>query len=572
VRAPLKSEPTVAGYGCESLTYAQVLAGQASRLDDKVFLTYLPDGRTFSYADMDLLSNRLANGLLALGIGKGTHVSMLMQNSPEQILTYFALGKIGAVVIPINTAVRGAFLGYYLENSDSTALIVDQELLEGFASIESGVSLADVIVFSGEEPAALPRTGGGTRYGDFRDLLNAQATAPGIEVSFSDTAALMYTSGTTGPSKGNIFSQIHSLTFAAPLIEALDYNAEDVYHIPLPLFHVASFNHALLVMLLVGGSVALAKRLSVSQFWEEVRSSGSTRSMMMSIGGFLLQQPPSPHERSHRLRTATAVPMMADAQTFEDRFGVRLTQAYGLTDCCLPLSQSLSDPPSKRFSIGRPMPGCQVRLVDDFDRDVALGSIGEIVIRKDDMPFAVAGGYYKMPEATLAAIRNLWFHTGDRGRQDEDGYFYFVDRKKDAIRRHGENISTFEVEALIAGHPAVADVAAYPINSGAGEDDVAISIVIDAGKTLSERDLFEYCRLHMPHYMVPRYIDIRAELPRTSTQKVRKQELRDHMEANAATVWDCERHQLSARRASQSSTVRTSQPLQSITPGKETPI
>ncbi len=549
MREPFNPEPTVAGYGCESLTYTQVLAGQASRFDDKVFLTYLPDGRTFSYTDMDLLSNRLANGLLALGICKGTHVSMLMQNSPEQVLTYFALGKIGAVVIPINTAVRGAFLGYYLENSDSTALIVDQELHEGFASIESGVSLADVIVLSGEGPAALPVTGGGTRYGDFQDLLNAPATAPGIEVSFSDTAALMYTSGTTGPSKGNIFSQIHSLTFAAPLIEALDYNAEDVYHIPLPLFHVASFNHALLVMLLVGGSVALAKRLSVSQFWDEVNSSGATRSMLMSVGTFLMQQPPSPRERSHRLRTATAVPMPADAEQFEARFGVRLTQAYGLTDCCLPLSQSLADPPGKRFSIGRAMPGCRVRLVDDLDRDLPVGAVGEIVIRKDDMPFAVAGGYYKMPEATLAAIRNMWFHTGDRGRQDEDGYFYFVDRKKDAIRRHGENISTFEVEALIAAHPAVADVAAYPVKGNAGEDDVAISIVLGAGKALVERELFDYCRAHMPHYMVPRYIDVRAELPRTATQKVRKQELRERIEADAAAVWDCERHQLTTRRA-----------------------
>jgi crotonobetaine/carnitine-CoA ligase len=295
---------------------------------------------------LDRLSNRLANGLLARCIGKGAHVSMLMQNSPEQVLIYFALGKIGAVAIPINTAVHGTLLEYYLKNSDSTALIVDQEFLAGVSGIARDARLTDVIVFRGEGGADLPESNAPTGFCDFRDLLNASETAPGVEVSFNDTAALMYTSGTTGPSKGNIFSQIHSLTFAMPLIAALDYNSEDVYHIPLPLFHVASFNHALLVMLLVGGSVALAKRLSVSQFWEEVSSSGATRSMLMSIGGFLLQQAPSPRDRIHRLRTATAVPMMAEAQEFEDRFGVRLTQAYGLTDCCLPLSQSLDDPPS----------------------------------------------------------------------------------------------------------------------------------------------------------------------------------------------------------------------------------
>jgi carnitine-CoA ligase len=546
---------SIRGYDCSAFTYANILRDKASKVGDKIFLTYLHDNRRFSYADMDNLSNGIANGLLARGIGKGAHVSMLMQNSPEQVLTYFALGKIGAVVIPINTAVRGTFLEYYLTNSDSVALIVDQEFLDGFLSTAADPSITHVIVYSSEGPAILPRSNPTACFCDFRDLRSAGDEPPGIDVSFSDTAALMYTSGTTGPSKGNIFSQIHSLNFATPLIEALDYNSDDIYHIALPLFHVASFNHALLVMLIVEGSVALAKRLSVSQFWEEVHSSGATRSMLMSIGTFLLQQPHSPKERLHRLRTATAVPMMADVRQFEDRFGVRLTQAYGLTDCCLPLSQSLSDPPSKRFSIGRTMPGCRVRLVDDFDRDVPIGTPGEIVIRKDDMPFAVAGGYYKMPEATLAAIRNLWFHTGDRGRQDEEGYFYFVDRKKDAIRRHGENISTFEVEALIGGHPAVTDVAAYPIHSDAGEDDVAISVVIDSAKAVTEKELFEYCRQHMPHYMVPRYIDMRAELPRTSTQKVRKQELRDYVEAHVAAVWDCERHHLLGRRSSKKTQV-----------------
>jgi crotonobetaine/carnitine-CoA ligase len=271
--------------------------------------------------------------------------------------------------------------------------------------------------------------------------------------------------------------------------------------------------------------------------------------MLMSVGEFLMRQPPSPLDREHDLRTAIAVPMPADFQVFEERFGVRLAQAYGLTDCCLPLSQSLSDPPAKRMSIGRPVPGCQVRLVDDFDRDVPVGAVGEIVIRKDDMPFAVAGGYYKMPEATLAVTRNLWFHTGDRARMDEDGYFYFVDRKKDAIRRHGENISTFEVETLVGRHPALAEVAAYPVRKEAVEDDVAISIIISPGNSVTAGEIFEYCRQHLPHYMIPRFIDIRGELPRTSTHKVRKQELRAYVETNTNAVWDCERNGLTLRRS-----------------------
>ena len=536
------------GYECTEFTYSNILADKARRVGDKVFLTYLQDGRRFTYGEMDRLSNRLANGFLQRGIGKGAHVSMLMQNSPEQVLAYFALGKIGAVVVPINTAARGAMLEYYLVNSDSVALLVDREFLDEVLSLRCCGQVADTIVLSSESTAAAPERDG-MRLHDFAELLGADSEPPAIDVSFSDVAALMYTSGTTGPSKGNIFSQIHSLNFATPLVGLLDYNSEDIYHIPLPLFHAASFNHALLVMLLVEGSVALSKRLSVSQFWTEVRLCRATRSMLMSVGEFLLRQPPTPQDREHRMRTAIAVPMLADFQVFEERFGTRLVQAYGLTDCCLPLSQSLSDPPAKRMSIGRPVPGCQVRLVDDFDRDVQVGAVGEIVVRKDDMPFAVAGGYYKMPEATLAVTRNLWFHTGDRARMDEDGYFYFVDRKKDAIRRRGENISTFEVETLVARHPALAEVAAYPVRSETVDDDVAISIIIAPGKSLCAAEVFEYCRQNLPHYMVPRFIDIRNELPRTSTHKVRKHELRAYVETNINAVWDCERNGLTLRRS-----------------------
>jgi crotonobetaine/carnitine-CoA ligase len=533
---------------CTAFTYANIVAEQARRLGDKIFLTYLEDNRRFSYAQMDELSNRLANGLVARGIGKGSHVSMLMQNSPEQVLTYFALGKIGAVVIPINTAARGSLLRYYLQHSDSVALIVDQDLLEGVLTSEISHSLNQIFVFNSNAPAVLPIAERTATLHDFRLLQGGDRGPPGVEVNFSDTAALMYTSGTTGPSKGVIFSQIHALNFATPLTQTLDYNSDDVYHIALPLFHVASFNHALLVMLVLGGAVALSKRLSVSNFWEEVGSSGATRTMLMSVGEFLMRQPPAPKDRAHKLRTAVAVPMIAAAADFEKRFNVRLMQAYGLTDCCLPLSQSLSDPPDKRYSLGRPVPGCQVRLVDEFDRDVGPGAVGEIVIRKDDMPFAISGGYYKMPEATVAANRNLWFHSGDRGKQDAAGYFYFVDRLKDAIRRHGENISTFEVEALISRHPQIADVAAYPVESDGPEDEVAVSVVVGPGGTVSEKQLFEYCCVNMPHYMVPRYIDIRLELPRTATHKLQKKEMRQYVEANLAIVWDCERHGLSARK------------------------
>lgn len=239
--------------------------------------------------------------------------------------------------------------------------------------------------------------------------------------------------------------------------------------------------------------------------------------------------------------------MLPDAAEFEARFGPRLVQGYGLTDFGCAFATPLDMPEAKRFSMGKLFEGYEARLVDDDDREVPVGEPGELLLRRTDPPFAMSQGYYNMPEASLKAMRNLWFHTGDRVMCDEDGYYFFVDRKKDALRRRGENISTYEVELAILSHPAVADAAAYPVQLRVGDDEVGVSIVVQDGMTLSEHDLFLFCRDNMPHYMVPRFIDVRESLPRTLTNKLRKQEMRDHVEANLSVVWDSERAGLAAR-------------------------
>lgn len=534
-------------YEAKDFTFSKVLSDQARRNGDKTFLTFVPDGRTYSYREIDLASNRVANGLLAAGIGKGHHVAMLMENSPEQVLAYFALAKIGAVVVPINTAARGSFLEYYLINSDSTALVVDQSLLEHALAVERRDRIAKIFVVAEPGTAELTAEDAFCTLADFRTLERASDSPPGIDVKFSDICSIMYTSGTTGPSKGNIFSHIHALSFALPFVPVLKYDENDVYYLSLPLFHAAAYNGGLLLMLMVGGSAALTRRFSISNFWTEVRATKATISMILSMGHFLMAQPPSPDDRNNHLRLLISAPMLPNAAAFEQRFGPKLTQGYGLSDYCCAFSQPLNIPDSKRMSMGRPLEGVDVRLVDDDDNEVPTGEIGEICLRKNDMPFAAAQGYYRMPEATLAATRNLWFHTGDRGRRDEDGYYYFVDRKKDAIRRRGENISTYEVETAIAKHHAIADVAVYPIKIASGEDEVGTSVVLHAGELLSEEELFGYCKANMPHYMVPRFIEFRSALPRTLTDKVRKQEMREHVESNLDSVWDCERVGLSTR-------------------------
>ena len=529
------------GYHFTQFTFRQILADKANRNGDKLFLHFLPDGRKFSYREIDDASNRIANSLLARGIGKGTHVAMLMENSPEQVLAFFALGKIGAVAVPLNIAARGPFLHYYLNQSESTVLFVDAGLLKHFRALPERSPIRNVFVVSelnGEQSLPDDRL---ARLEHFAELAKGLADAPEVEVSYADPCGIMYTSGTTGPSKGNIFSQIHTLAFGLGQVAPLKFCADDIYHVCMPLFHVGAYGGALLTMLMVDGGVALTRRLSVSSFWSEVRESDATCGMLLSVTGFLLNQPASGGDRQHRLRMAIATPVPVHVAEFEERFNVRLVSGYGLSDYGLAFSHLIDGPLEKRLSIGVPHEDVSARIVDDNDIDVPIGEVGELILRKDGLPLASTEGYYNMPQATLASRKNLWFHTGDRCWKDESGYFYFADRKKDAIRRRGENISAHELEQAIAKHRAIADVAAYPVSAGSGDEDVAVTIVLRPGLSLTEIELIEHCVANMPYYMVPRYIDFRDEMPRTMTQKVIKHVLRSHVEENPADVWDRER-------------------------------
>ena len=529
------------GYSYEQFTFGHILADKARRNGDKLFLHSLLDGRKFSYREIHQLSNRIANGLLAHGIGKGTHVAMLMENSPEQILTYFALGKIGALVVPINVAARGAFLHYYLDQSDSTALVVDARLLEFFLALPERAAIRNVFVASpfGSE-RSLPNDHE-ARIETFSQLYGGSAEVPDVEIAYSDPCAIMYTSGTTGPSKGNVFTQVHNLSFGLGQVGPLGYCSDDIYHVCMPLFHVGAYGGAVLTMLMVDGGIALTGRLSVSSFWQEVREANATCAMLLSVSGFLFNQPASPADRDHRLRMAIAAPVPNFMAEFEERFGIRLVQGYGLSDYGMCFSQRIDGPVEKRQSVGLPLEDVQARIVDDEDIDVPVGTVGEIVVRNEGLPFASAQGYYKMPDATLAARRNLWFHTGDRGWIDEDGYFYFADRKKDAIRRRGENISAYEVEQAIARLEAIADVAVYAVSDGNGDEDVGVAIVLKAGFQITELDVIQHCCANMPYYMVPRFVEFRAEMPRTMTQKIIKHVLRSNAEKDPLSLWDRER-------------------------------
>lgn len=528
-------------YRIRDLTAARVLARQAARLGDKAFLTWLPDGRRWSYADIDRQSNALANGLLAQGIGKGRHVAILMENCPEQVLASFALGKLGAVAVPVNAAARGELLRYFLEQSDSEAIVVEARFVERLVAL--GPAMAErmrlVVVVPDETGAGLP--GKPWRALPFARVAAAGGEAPPpVEVGFRDMAMIMYTSGTTGPSKGCIFSQVRTMLWGMSHAEAHGYLESDVFYVCMPLFHVSALQGTVYNALTLGASIALQRRFSASGYWADVRKSGATvGNMLGSMANILWGRPPSPEDREHRMRVCHVSPCPEFAQGFEERFGMRFVAGYGLTDYWSSHAFTLADPPSRLGSAGRTRRGIEARVVDEDDFDVPVGEPGELILRNNN-PWEAGEGYYRMPEASLASLRNGWFHTGDRVRIDAEGYLWFVGRDKDAIRRRGENISAFEIETVVKKHPAVEDAAAFALPSELGEDDVALAVVLREGQALEEAELIRYCAANMAYFMVPRYVRWVKDLPRTLSHKVQKFRLREQSEKDRSDLWDRE--------------------------------
>ncbi len=534
---------TSLGYDTRDLTIGKVLARQVRRAGDKKFLTYLPDGRSFTFAEVDRISNRLANGFAALGLGRGAHAAIMMENRPEFILACWALGKLGAVAVPVNTASKGRLLHYYLDQSDSVALIVDGGLLDRLAELDPAALKIRTLIVVRESDAPLPRIAfGSAAVADYhRDLEAAADDPPAVDVHCAELAFLAYTSGTTGPSKGNMLSHAAALGVGLSNAEHYGYRPDDVVYACLPLFHLNAMQAATNAALVTGASLALSRRFSVSRYWDEVRASGTTiTNMLGSMVNFLWSQPRSDDDARNALRMVSCVPVPKFAREFEQRFGLRFVSNYALSDYGMITAYTTADPPGKLGSSGRPRRNFEVRVVDDDDFDVPVGQPGEILARTGD-PWRAASGYYNMPEATLAARRNLWFHTGDRGYLDADGYLWFVDRKKDAIRRRGENVSAFEVEQIIAAHPAVAESAVFPVRVASGDEEVGAAILLKPGATLTGPELIEYCRRNMAYFMVPRFVEFRDELPRTLNQKVEKYRLRQAFEDDPGRAWDREK-------------------------------
>ncbi len=527
-------------YPMKARTLGHVVAEKADLHGDRVFLRF--EDRTLSYRALDVQSNRLANGMARMGVSKGSHVALMIDNKPELLLLYVALAKLGAVAVPINTAAKGELLAYYLTQSGSRYLVVDGAYLDRINAVSDRTSAIGCVVVLGED--GHPTTAGsasihGRTAMDLQALYDSSDAAPDAQVRFSDTMTLLYTSGTTGPSKGVISTHAHALTCALTLAEGYGYTPDDVLYTCLPLFHSNAWLCSVVPALVADASIALSRRFSASRFWDEVRQHQATQfNALGAMISFLWSQPPSPADRQHHVRQVMVVPTPQKIfHAFQDRFGIRFTSVYALTDCGIVAVQGLDAPAEKWASAGKVCPHVELRVVDEDDFELPPGQTGELALR-GRQPWVFAQGYHDMPEATQRAARNLWFHTGDRGYVDHEGYVYFVDRTKDVIRRRGENVSSYEVEQIILSYPGVLEVAAFPVASEHSEDEVMVAVVAREGARIDEAALVEYCRDNMAYFMVPRFVEVMTALPKTMTEKVEKYRLRQSAEQRLAQLWD----------------------------------
>jgi crotonobetaine/carnitine-CoA ligase len=340
-----------------------------------------------------------------------------------------------------------------------------------------------------------------------------------------DLAGIYFTSGTTGPSKGVMWSHNMGLYMSESSTFIMDYKPDDVLFTCLPLFHANALFVSFLAAVRYRARVVVAERFSASQFWRQVAESGATTvNLLGAMAPILWRQEPSEWEQAHTVRLALVVPAPVEHfDEFERRFNLKCTELYGLTDANIPLGIPAGE--QRPGSCGVPVPGWECMVVDEHDEPVPANTPGELVVRPT-LPFIGQLGYWRMPEQTVEAWRNLWFHTGDLVRQDEEGWFYFLDRSKDAIRRSGENISSFEVEQVLLSHPAVFEAAVYAVPAEMSEDEVMAAVVLEPGKEVTAAEILAWCEPRLAYFAVPRYVDIRSALPKTQTEKVQKQVLR----------------------------------------------
>jgi crotonobetaine/carnitine-CoA ligase len=503
-------------------TLTDLLADRVANYGERDFLVFEDkDGTrtTYTYAEFQTLVTRCAQGLHLRGVGPGDFIVIHLMNCPEFMIAWFAFARLGAVFVPSNVANTTSELVHIFQVTNPKLVVTaDAYIATIRAAVEESGVETGVITARGRADGAIA----------FDDLLTDDGDPPAPKVSSNDLAELIFTSGTVKKPKPVMLTHANCVRAGLHSVHSLWLGAGERALTALPLFHVNAQALSLFGTLTVGGTLILLEEFRASKYWRQVREHEATTTCLVAMQlRTLIRQPPGENERDHKVRKLFYAINVTDAEKeeFERRYGVTLINGYGMTEtmtllCCAPVVGSRRWP-----SIGLPAPGRRLRLVDDEGNDVKTGEVGEIVV--EGVPGRdIFLGYYNDPESTAEVLREDGLHTGDNAYADEYGFLYFFDRKKDMIKRAGENVSALEVEAAIQEHPKVAEVAVVGVPDPIRDEAVAAAIVPVAGADVSTEEITEWCHTRLSKFKVPTVVAVVAELPKTSIGKVRKADLR----------------------------------------------
>ncbi len=528
--------PTTWSLGVQDTVIA-ALERAVSAYPDRILLDFAGD--TYTYAEVDRLSTAMAHSLASLGVKSGHTVVSMLDNNIDAIVTWLAVNKLCAVSVPINTALRGKFLEHQISDAAAHVVICEASYFGRIGAVSA--QLCDLkLILHRDELSEKPDLN--IEYAPLDAHRGSNISPIENKPKPSDLACIIYTSGTTGPSKGCMLSYNFMCSLARQQLRAGPVTESDITITPLPLFHMNALCVGVISNILMGARVCIVPRFSVSGFWPEVERSGATIASILGGMGWLLAQAQENESMKRcfgQIHTVRGNPFTEEAkEVWRNRFGAKQVggNGYGLTEACVVTSLPGGEYAAPGSS-GKRIPEYDVRIVDDLDRELPCGQSGEVVVRPLH-PDVMFMGYWRRPEETLKLMRNMWFHTGDIGKFDDDGFFYFVDRKKDYLRRRGENISSFEMESAFSNHPKISEVAVHAVPSDKGEDDVKVTAVLHQANSLNAEDLFTWATDVVPYYALPRYIEFRTELPKNPQGRVLKYLLRD--EGKTMSTWDLE--------------------------------
>ncbi|MFX1454974.1 MAG: AMP-binding protein [Promethearchaeota archaeon] len=537
-------------------TFNDVVKNKAETVGDEVFLTFIRDfdkgiDEKYTYRDMHIYSNRLANGLSKFGVKPGVGLSLMEINSPEFLFTLFATWKLGGYVVLINTALRGVTLQYIIDHSDSRILMVHWSMIDAYLDIKDELpKIEHVIVEMNEAPADFKLPSGMI---SFQELMKSPDNDIDAEIDFNEKIYLMYTSGTTGPPKATTFFYNktyagNALQTASGLVRLFLGGGEDVMFTCLPLFHGNALQITTMPGYLTETPVILSKRFSASRHWDICRKYNvTTFNLLGAMPQFLLKQPERPNDGENMVKLIVSAACPKELVIpFEKRFNVEIKEFYGAVDGGGYILGPFFQKNVPVGSMGKPLGGTKAGIMDDKGNLLGPDEIGELVflVNRGELEMRKVT-YYKDEDSTKDKIReandgNLWLHTGDLATMDADGWFYFVDRKKDSIRRRGENISPWSIERVVNQHKKVLESAAYAVQpEGIVEDEVMVSVVLKPGESMTPEELLDYCQGKMAYFMVPRFINFIDSLPKSEVHRTLKQVLKD--QGVTATTYDREK-------------------------------